>query len=379
MSSKGAFFIQNKKFSADDLSLKKSFTVKSVPKPYHVVYNHSAKISGVINGLMLKKGNLLFIDKKVYGLLRGTLRFPLDRIFIGEATENFKTEKGVFSLIDFLRKHAFTKGEQLIVVGGGIIQDVAAFTCASYKRGVPWVYLPTTLLSMCDSCIGGKTGINYRGAKNQLALFSAPSRVIIMPEFLNTLGEREVKSGLGEIAKLCITGGRKFWDKYRKFNFSKSTLQRRKLRGLILSALSVKKAVVEKDEFELDLRRSLNYGHTIGHVLEAISNYRIPHGQAVIAGVIIANELSCRRGFLSEKEKSEMLPYLFDLLDLSCFKGIGLNNLESMLRLDKKNKGDTIILIIIESIGRMKFLPLKINASLIKEITQIIKKELRAK
>lgn len=380
MKRSGNFFIENKKFCVQDLSLKNSFIVKSVPRPYSVVWDDSSKSSGVINNLVLKnKGNLLLIDKNVYLLFKDTLNIPKERIFIARASEKFKTINGVIKLIDFLRRHDFTKGEQLIVAGGGIIQDVAAFVCACYKRGIPWVYLPTTLLSMCDSCIGGKTGINYKGAKNQLALFSAPSRVIIMPGFLKTLKKKEINSGLGEILKLCITGGRVSLDRYKRAVCSGKINSEDCYKRLILGALAVKKVVVEEDEFELNYRKSLNYGHTIGHVLEIISDYRIPHGQAVVAGMIVVNELSFKKGLLSERQKSELLPFLFELLDIDLFQKIKFNSFEALLRKDKKNTGNIVNLVIIESIGRTKFLPLKIESSLLREIVGIIKSQFTRK
>lgn len=376
MKGPSCFVVGNKKFYVQDLSHKKSFKVNSVPKPYSVIWNTSMEIGAVINEHLANKRNLLLIDRNLFRIYKDCLRVSSERIFIADATENFKTLNGVIKLIDFLRKYNFTKSGQLVVVGGGIIQDVAAFVCASYKRGIPWIYFPTTLLSMCDSCIGGKTGINYKNVKNQLALFSAPTEVIIMPEFLKTLKTREIHSGLGEIVKLYVTGGQEFVDKYEKVVFGERTDLSDFCKYLILDALAIKKAIIEEDEFELCYRKSLNYGHTIGHVLEAMSNYAIPHGQAVVAGMIVVNELSFRRGFLNGAQKSRLANLLFTLLDLNSFRAIKLNMIESLLRSDKKNTGDIVNFVIIESIGRTRFLPLKINRSLLKEMALIIRTQL---
>src|SRR5437899_2411815 len=141
------------------------FQVRSTPRPYRVIWD------GQTNpGLFLQRildqnpRNLLLIDQKVSELNRAKFQVNAERVFQAQAKEEFKTMAGVTVVIEFLQKNGFSKGETLAVVGGGIIQDVGAFASACYKRGIPWVYFPTTLLSMCDSCIGGKAGINHGGA-----------------------------------------------------------------------------------------------------------------------------------------------------------------------------------------------------------------------
>ncbi|MCX7119782.1 MAG: 3-dehydroquinate synthase, partial [Legionellales bacterium] len=210
--------------------------------------------------------------------------------------------EGVLALYDFLHQHQITKGETLVVVGGGITQDISAFVAATYKRGINWVYFPTTLLAMSDSCIGGKAGVNYRGSKNQLALFSAPQSVMINTEFLRTLAAKDIQSGLGEILKLCITGGKHLVDFFQQSVEFGTAKQFDRFKPLIMNALAVKRAVIEVDEFEQNIRKGLNYGHTIGHVIEAMTDYAIPHGIAVVIGMMIVNQLSFEQGLLARKD-----------------------------------------------------------------------------
>ena len=205
------FIIEDKKFSMpDNFFALGNYYIKSIPKNYKVtVKNDLTPIKDIQKLIDENKNNLLLADKKVYDLYFKDLKIEEKRLFLADAAEEFKTLKGFQDVIAFLERNEFTKGEKLIVVGGGIIQDVGAFVGACYKRGIKWVYFPTTLLSMCDSCIGGKTGINHNKVKNQLALFSAPFEVNINIAFLKTLSEYDIKSGMGEILKLLVTGGPK--------------------------------------------------------------------------------------------------------------------------------------------------------------------------
>ena len=198
-----------------------------------------------------------------------------------DAMEINKGIDKVLRVCEDLLVYGFDKGHTLIVIGGGIVQDIGAFTAKVYKRGINWVFVPTTLLSQCDSCIGGKTALNHLNYKNQLALFSAPNKVIIDTEFLNTLQPQDITSGYGEIVKLFLTGGSWYVDQFDEFTREEA----------IFHALSIKKAVVECDEFEDNERKSLNYGHSFGHVIESMTDYAIPHGTAVMLGIDIINKI----------------------------------------------------------------------------------------
>lgn len=376
MRKKVLFKVDGKNFGAEgDLDKLISFEVRSVPRAYKVIWNENDKIEELIKThLFNDKNNLLLIDENVFNLYCGNLDIPKDKVYKAKATEEFKTLKGVVKVIDFLGKNNFTKGDNLIVAGGGIIQDVGAFACALYKRGIPWIYIPTTLLSMCDSCIGGKAGVNHNNAKNQLALFSAPSQVIINPGFLKTLKEKEIISGLGEIIKLHITGGKEFLKNYLKYIDNALKLDYKAFKPLILGSLSVKKAVIEEDEFELNYRRVLNYGHTIGHAVEALSNYGIPHGQAVIIGMIVSNELSHRYGRLDKNKNSELKKILYKLIGRGIMDGILLDEILALLKKDKKVKGNTLNFAVLNSIGNMGFLPLPLyDKKAVKTINNIFK------
>lgn len=367
------FGIEDREFHFQYDPGRRFFEVKSVPRPYSGTWIEEESPHEIVNGLMAKNpGNVLFIDENVYGIHAPHLRVQESRVLRAPATEEFKTLEGVTGLIEFLQKNNFTKGETLVVVGGGIIQDVGAFAGACYKRGIRWVYVPTTLLSMCDSCIGSKAGINHGKAKNQLALFSAPAEVLINPAFIETLKYKDIKAGLGEILKLHVTGGRKALESYRRFIGGALALDYGSFRPLIFGALGVKRAVIEVDEFEFNYRKALNYGHTFGHAIEVLSDYRIPHGQAVVIGMVIANEISRRRSMLPEDECIFLRDLCFELLEPGIMKGIAVSKLEDLLRKDKKTLGGTATLVVPQAIGDLRLLPVELTPSFMQEIADIV-------
>lgn len=373
---KNTFFIAGEKLivPGNALTINK-FKVQSIPRAYDVIFSQENTSSQINNALKENKNNLLLIDKNIYNII-GPLKIEKKRILPVEASEKFKTWSGVSRVIKFLQKNSFSKGEELIVIGGGTVQDVGAFVGAIFKRGVSWTFLPTTLLAMSDSCIGGKTGINYEGAKNQLALFSAPSRVIINTEFLKTLNTREIFSGLGEIIKLGITGGKNMVGIFTEEVNNGSVKNFTSFNRIIKMSLAVKKTVVECDEFELNVRKSMNYGHTVGHALESLSGYLIPHGQAVVAGMLIANELSVRRGLLSAMTNKKLRTILIPLLPReikSIIKKLSLYNLAELLKKDKKSLSGKAVFVLIKDFGNTIFFPITIDKKLVSEIKAIIK------
>ena len=360
------FKIQDETFNVDENNLSDSFIINSVPRDYQVTFD-TCSIGDTIKRLIHDK-DVLLIDKNVLELLPDDLFLDKSRILTIEATEEAKTIEGVLSVIDFLHKCKFTKGENLIVVGGGITQDIGSFVGSVYKRGIPWKFVPTTLLAQCDSCIGGKTGVNYRGAKNQLALFSAPHEIIINTNFLRTLEHQEIKSGLGEIMKVFVMGGQPFLDLYGRLVNGDKVDNFNDFKELIVASLHVKKAIVERDEFELDSRRSLNYGHTVGHALETMTNYRIPHGQAVAVGMKIVNDMFGLKAedvdryisdLISNKEKQEL-------------KNIDYDKLGEVLRSDKKTIGNSATFIYLDSIGHVRFQKRSIDETLLSDIRKTV-------
>ncbi|WP_428075723.1 3-dehydroquinate synthase [Candidatus Avelusimicrobium luingense] len=366
------FTVENEAFSFDSAFLESdSFVVRSVPRDYRVLLPQTDHPAELIQRMMDENPkNLLLIDQNVWNLYLADSHIDEKRVMFVQANEEFKTlHNGVEQALGFLEKNGFGKGETLVVVGGGVTEDIGAFVGAVYKRGIAWRFFPTTLLSMCDSCIGGKTGINYHKAKNQLALFSAPREVIICPAFLRTLHAREIKSGLGEILKLFITGGPELLARFSKYVSADGEVNNfESFRYLILGALGVKKQIVEKDEFELNLRKSLNYGHTLGHAIEVLSDYAIPHGQAVTMGVLVVNEMSRRRGLLSQQDCDAIRRLARNLFQTARLSKNIVNELPSLLLKDKKSIGNAVNFVFIKKPGETVFVKLDVNETLIQEL-----------
>ena len=292
---------KNLKYQTTNLYSNK-FVVKSMPQDYKVEFKNKVSDLETYFRKKFKDPNSRFViwDKNILSLYGNDLSLLNNNQFILNAIESKKNSQSVFKIIDILQGINFTKKETIISVGGGITQDVTAFTRSIFKRGLNWSFVPTTLLSMADSCIGAKTALNHKGVKNQLALFSAPKEVLICTDFLKTLSVKDIQSGYGEIIKLVIIGGEYAINEFIKITNSKEP-ELKKTTKLIKLSLQIKKVIIEKDEFELDLRRSLNYGHTIGHAIEPVLNYKIPHGIAVSIGMIIENNLAVKFGLLDSK------------------------------------------------------------------------------
>lgn len=356
------FIIDDKIFHFEDLSHATQFKVHSSPRSYEVFWDDSSNPTQKINQKLAENpNNLCLIDQKVYENYGKDIDHPREQIYVIEATEFSKSLEGVMHLLDFLQQRSLTKGETLVVVGGGITQDLCGFVASIYKRGVPWILFPTTFLSMCDSCIGAKTGVNYKGAKNQLAIFSSPHQIIINPSFLNTLSPAEIQSGLGETLKVSLMGG---IDALAHFQSDLANAPHYDYKSLILHALSIKKAVIEVDEFEFNYRKCMNYGHTLGHAIESLSHYKIPHGLAVVMGIILANELSCARGLLSPQLNTRIRSIAERLLNpslLEYLSHINLSDLVPFIKQDKKTRGNTVSFVMLTDLGHLKFVPIELE------------------
>lgn len=371
-----SFRIEDAVFDIDLNTLQKtSFSVASVPRAYDVNWRDSLKqvIEDVTVSLTDTPANFLLIDKKVFNLFFKDAAINARQLYLLDAVEENKEIDTVLDVISHIQSLSPSKNNMLTVIGGGITQDIGAFAGCIYKRGFPWRFFPTTLLSMCDSCIGGKTGINYRGGKNQLGLFSAPRGVEICPAFLKTLSERDMISGYGEILKLLVTGGGDMVNCYAEACDPGNGLPRVEyIRNLILGALAVKKAVIEKDEFELSLRRSLNYGHTIGHAVEVMSDYRIPHGTAVALGVVAINRLGVTHGITSPEAHRTISRLAAPLL-----RGIDSDAMDwklfgELLQKDKKTERANFVFVLIRDPGDTVFACFPKNSQTINEVTSAV-------
>ena len=375
------FLIDGSDFNVD-LNNSDTINISSSPRDYKVTFtdNVASKID-LDNG---KYSDYIFIaDKnimKIYpNLLDNFNNYPT---YIVEAIEDNKNIHEALRICDFLLENNANRGTCIYALGGGIIQDLVAYAAATYKRGIPWIYIPTTLLGQSDSCVGGKTGLNYNGTKNLIALFSAPREIIIDINFNYTLNGDDIFSGYGEILRLAITGGEQVFLQYKKLihhlisNDSLLKPDKEILNQLIKLSLSVKKSVVEYDEFELNHRKSMNYGHSIGHAIEAMVDFKIPHGQAVALGIMVENELAKSILDLSSDIISDVKDIVMKIVpkeSLDYFFSLKNSSFIKFLKRDKKVIGSNLKLAIISRIGDMRFIDFSLDKVSDKHINETIK------
>lgn len=341
-----SFTINSTVFTDNDFSnniLSNHLKIKSFNKIYDVIYNNSS-LDDILN-ITFNKNDYVLIDRNIYNLYKCEFLIQNDsNIYIYDATEDNKTMESVLDIIDVLYSKNFSKKNKLIVIGGGITQDVGGFVSAIFKRGISWILIPTTLLAITDSAIGSKVNVN-RSSKNMLGLFNAPDKIYISTKFLSTLNNDELMSGIGESYKLCLIGGSNV------FNLFQENLLLQNYEIIIKLSTLVKKMVIEHDELEKDERRALNYGHECAHALESVSEYEVPHGIAVLYGMLIVNKL-----FDVNDKYYDINTQIYDLIP-NKFKNINLSYdifIKHLLN-DKKNDGTNICFVVLDDFGKISF------------------------
>ena len=290
--------------------------IKASSKDYNVnVYNNFS----TIKDLQIDANTYVVIDKNVYNLYHNDLfnNIPENQLYIFEATEENKTIESALKICEIMTNIPAKRNSKLISFGGGIVQDVTGFVANILYRGIHWTFYPTTLLAACDSCIGGKTSLNYKKFKNLLGTFYPPDQICIYTPFFKTLSERDFESGLGEVVKFNVMYGE---SGIKNMENNIDTLLKRddeKLEEFVHSSLQFKKSFIEEDEFDRGVRIHLNYAHTFGHAFETMSNYAIPHGTAVAMGTVVANRISYKRAWLPEDVISRIENILWKIININ--------------------------------------------------------------
>jgi 3-dehydroquinate synthase len=240
---------------------------------------------------------LYIIDQNVAKIYKSRLGNVLNskRTLIIEATEENKSLDKFPAFVDSLVNLEIRRGQPLVAVGGGIIQDITCFLATTMMRGLPWYFYPTTLLAQSDSCIGSKSSINSGAVKNILGTFTPPNQIIVDVDFLDTLEKREIYSGIGEMIKVHAIDNPQSFDRIST-NYEKILSDKKVMEEFIYNSLLMKKKLIEIDEFDEGPRNVMNYGHSFGHAIETATNYGIPHGIAVTIGMDLANFTAAELG-----------------------------------------------------------------------------------
>lgn len=310
-------------------------------------------------------------DRKIYTLYsdRITKYIQPDKMILIDAVEQNKTMEFCHNLIPQLVEKQVKRGMALVAIGGGIIQDITCFTASILYRGIDWIFYPTTLLAQADSCIGSKSSINLGKFKNLVGTFYPPRQIFIDPGFAKTLSAEDVKSGIGEILHYYLVDNSSMIpdlvERYEQF-LSNPLL----LSDHIHASLAIKKVMVEKDELDKGERNIFNYGHTFGHAIESISDYKVSHGQAVSLGMDMANYISLKRGLISQTQFDEMHAILKKNIPGYRIPKVQLPAYMAALSKDKKNTGGDLTCILTHGLGKMKKITIPLNAELLADIEQ---------
>lgn len=282
------------------------------------------------------------IDENVYGLYSDYFtQISKDRLILIEAIEENKIVNTALDICEKMTNLPAKRNAHLVSIGGGIIQDITGFVANVLYRGIEWTFVPTTLLASCDSCIGGKTSLNYKNYKNLLGTFYPPDDIFVCPLFFNTLTDRDFKSGLGEVVKFNIMAGKDGLEKIEKNIESLLLRDPESLDVFIERSLEFKKCFIEMDEFDKGERIKLNFAHTFGHAIETITKYTIPHGTAVAIGMVMANYISVNRGYLDEEYSKRIENVLLKVIDIDVdLRDYPIEDYISAIHKDKKQTND---------------------------------------
>ncbi|MGA1762255.1 MAG: 3-dehydroquinate synthase [Gammaproteobacteria bacterium] len=295
---------------------------------------------------------IVFIKKQLNSL---GLKIYNYEITPGEQSKSFRNFE---KILNFLSKNSFLRSDGIVACGGGVTGDLGGFVASTYMRGISFIQVPTTLLSQVDSSVGGKTAINLPSGKNLVGSFYNPKGVLIDTNFLDSLGEREYKSGLAEIIKHALIADRAFANFLLKH--SEKILKRDSsyLRQIITKSLNIKAKIVTTDHKEQGIRAFLNFGHTIGHALEHAFKSKLLHGEAVAYGMDYETKISLETLNLCKDDYS----FVQEILKAYGFKrklNVTFEKLRPFIKIDKKNSADSVNLVQLNKIGSCEIVPIK--------------------
>ena len=293
------------------------------------------------------------VDEYVWSIYAKSLLkyLPEKETIILPINEDRKNLETVQELYNQLVERPAKRNLNLVSFGGGILQDITGFVASTIYRGINWIYVPTTLLAQADSCIGSKTSLNYHKYKNLIGTFFPPARIHIYTPFLQTQIDADFFSGFGEVIKLHLMGGSSSY--YQLAELTPAILKRQPepLLQTIQQSLQVKLSYMAGDEFDTGRRNLLNYGHDFGHALENTSNFAVPHGQAVIFGMLAANIVANQRGLLDENLEKAIAERLLlpSLITRPNTNSMSSEAIIAAMKKDKKRIGDKLALIMMDS------------------------------
>jgi 3-dehydroquinate synthase len=243
----------------------------------------------------------------------------------------------------------------LINLGGGVITDMGGFIAATYKRGIPFINIPTTLLSMVDASVGGKNGVDLGGLKNQIGTITNPDMIIIDSDFLETLPQNELRSGMAEMLKHGLIAKKSHWDKFKNY----AEIDFSQIDALIHESIEIKNAIVMEDPTEKGIRKALNFGHTLGHAIETYfleteNKKKLLHGEAIAVGMIMESYISKEKKYITTQEHQEIKSTLQAIFDYVNIDDNEIENITELLIHDKKNEFGKVQFALLGGMGKIK-------------------------
>jgi len=354
----------------------KEITVKTALSQYEIVVKANVlyEAGQYIKSLSSANRMMLVSDSNVYALYGQSFKNSMEinnldfQTVIVKPGERSKTIREANRLYQCALEAGLDRNSPIIALGGGVIGDLAGFVAATYLRGVPLIMIPTSLISQVDSSVGGKVAVNHPRGKNLIGAIYPPRLVLIDPSTLGTLPERELKSGMAEIIKHGIIEDAGI---LAQLDSKLPLMLENDLKTqseFIAATVSSKVRVVEKDEFERDYRRILNFGHTIGHALESATNYRYyNHGEAVFIGMLASLELTLALGLIERDLTARIYRLIHRIGIKKPPKSLTAEQVIGKLNVDKKRQGDELVFIMVEKIGKPLFTVVE-DSSLIQRV-----------
>ncbi len=299
-----------------------------------------------IEDLIGNRESIFIVDSNVLEVY-GNLLEKWDIINIGNG-EKIKTLKTVTKIYHRFMEKGVDRSWLIVGMGGGVITDITGFVASTFMRGVPFAFIPTTLLAMVDASIGGKNGVDFDGYKNLIGTIKQPLFCLIDVNFLKSLPFRELISGIAEIVKAAIIADKDLFEFLEKEGEEILRLNNEKIKMVISRAVAIKVAIVQRDENENLERMKLNFGHTIGHAIESVTG--LPHGHAISIGMVMESEISKEMGYIDEQEFNR-IKNLLEIFKLPTSLKVERDSVFKFMLMDKKRRGNVIGLPVIKGIG----------------------------
>lgn len=263
-----------------------------------------------------------------------------------ESGETAKSLEVCAHIWQTLLENKADKNTLLINLGGGVISDLGGFTASVYKRGLDFIHIPTSLLAMADASVGGKTGVDFYGIKNSIGTFTQPKAVFVNPDFLAMLPPRQYQSGLAEIFKLALVADKSFW--------TELAANKKPLAAIIAKSIAIKNTIVLRDPFDKGLRKTLNFGHSIGHAIESRllgTEDELLHGEAILTGMLMESHIAFQKKLIGKSTLHEISGLLQSVFNAQPLPQLSIDDILELLGNDKKTTGTRLQFALIDGIG----------------------------